>query len=568
MSSLTTSGTTTAASGYRLNRRTLIAAAGAIAIAQLALAMPAVLNGLFQQDLGTTSSQLTWISDAFFVPVTLFELTFGVLGDLFGRKRLLIIGTLLLALGEFIGFLTPVTGADTGTKVLVLWGGQILAGIGAAAIAPTTLAMVAAGTHTPRERARSISVWAAALATGSFISPVVGGFLAQFPFAGSQTGSWRWAFLSVVVLAVISAIVTAILAETSSAPQGRSLDWPGQITVAISLFALLYAVIQGSTSGWSSPDVIGGFVVAVVFGVLFIIAERRSKAPLLRLDLFSNRAFAVASIATVFGMFAYLGTAYTASIRLSAIQGFTPLVTSIAFVLLNGMTLIFAPVIARLMERYNPRWIMAIGFGLMAIGDYWGAAIPASTLSVGLIVAPIGFVGLGFALSLHAITGVAVNTVPNHLAGMASSTTSLLRDFGFTLGPAVIGSIALTQAAADIQAKLAGSPALRAALAGFEAAPSHATGAAKASLEAAVGAVKSGPLGANGVPGSIIEGGKTIPFNPLKDVAFAALDHAYSLGFIVCGSAALIAAILAAVALGGAAHNTQLNQDSLKDENA
>ncbi|WP_244332134.1 MFS transporter [Gordonia polyisoprenivorans] len=92
---------------YVLDSRTLIAAAAAIALAQAALAMPAVLNGLFQDDLGTSASQLTWISAAFLVPVTLFELTFGVLGDLFGRKRLLIIGTIVLGVGQLIGFLTP-----------------------------------------------------------------------------------------------------------------------------------------------------------------------------------------------------------------------------------------------------------------------------------------------------------------------------------------------------------------------------------------------------------------------------------------------------------------------------
>jgi MFS family permease len=562
----TSSATTSSAEPrYRIDRRTLIAAAGAIALAQIALAMPAVLNGLFQQDLGTNASQLTWISDAFLVPVTLFELTFGVLGDLFGRKRLLVIGTILVAVGEFIGFLTPVAGADTATKVAVLWTGQIITGIGAAAIMPTTLAMVAAGTHTPRDRARAISVWAAALATGSFVSPLIGGYLAQFAFSGVATAGWRWTFLSVVVLAAISLVLTVALAKTSSAPQGRSLDWPGQITVAIALFALLYGVIQGSTSGFSSPDVVTAFVVAVVFAVLFILAERRSKAPLLRLDLFNNRAFAVAAVATVFGMFAFLGTAYTTSIRLSAIQGFSPLLTSLAFVLLNGSTLIFAPVIARAMERYNPRWIMALGFGLIAVGDFWVSSIPSSTMSLLIIVAPIAIVGLGFALALHAITGVAVNTAPNHLAGMASSTTSLLRDFGFTLGPAVIGSIALSQAAATIQSKIASTPALQRALAGFYGAPDHATGAAKAALEGAVGAVKSGPLGANGVPATVVVNGNTVPFNPLHGVAFAALDHAYAFGYVVCGVAALIAALLAAVALGGAAHNTQIAADSLEE---
>ncbi|WHU49048.1 MFS transporter [Gordonia sp. L191] len=259
--------------------------------------------------------------------------------------------------------------------------------------------MVAAGTHTPHDRARAISVWAAALATGSFVSPVLGGFLARYPFAGTDTAGWRWGFLAVALLAVPCLIVTLTMATTSSAPTGRSLDWPGQITVAISLFALLYAVIQGSTTGYGGPDIIGAFVVAALAAVAFIIVERRAQSPLLRLDLFGNRAFGVAAIATVLGSFALLGTAYITSIRLAAIQGFSPLMTSIAFVILNGMTLLTAPLVARLLVRHNARWLMAGGFGLIAIGDLWAASIPAATMSLGLILPPIAVVGLGFALA-------------------------------------------------------------------------------------------------------------------------------------------------------------------------
>lgn len=554
-------------STYRLTRGTLISAAISIAVAQAALAIPAVLNGLFQQDLSPTSSQLTWISDAFLVPVTIFELTFGVLGDLFGRKRLLVGGSFLLAIGALVSVLSPGAGAPTDTRVFVLWIGQIVAGIGAAAIMPTTLAMVAAGTHTAKDRARSISIWAAALATGSFISPVLGGLLAGLKFGSDANASWRWSFIAIIVLALVSAAVALGFAKNSSAPQGRSLDWPGQITIAITLFALLYAVIQGSSSGWGSADVIGGFVVAIVFFVAFIFVERRSSAPLLRLDLFRNRAFSVAAIATVFGMFAFLGTAYTSSIRLSAIQGFTPLQTSIAFVLINGFALLLAPLVSRLTERFNPRWIMCVGFALIAVGDLWLATIPASTMSIAIVIAPLAVIGVGFAFAISSLTGVAVNTVPNHLAGMASSTTSLLRDFGFTLGPAVIGSIALTQAASSISEKVAASASLQKALAAFNDAPTHASAAQKPGLEAAVGAVNSGPLGANGVPATVtLPNGQTVPFNPLKGVAFHALDNAYSIGYLVCGLAALAAAILVGVALGGGSHSLQITADSLTDD--
>src|SRR6266702_1013475 len=291
---------------HRLTRGTLVAAALAVCVAQVALAIPAVLNGLFQQDLGTSSAQLTWISDAFLVPVTLLELTFGVLGDVFGRKRLLVIGSSLLVVGQLISVLTPDAASSTATRALVLWSGQIISGLGAAAIFPTTLAMVAAGTHTARERSRGISIWAAALASGGFISPVLGGWLARYPFGGGEFASWRWAFVAVIGLAAISTVVSLLFARNSSAPQGRSLDWPGQVTIAVALFALLYAVIQGPTSGWGSGQVVGGFALSVVFLVLFVVVERRSAAPLLRLDLFANRPFAVAAIATVVGMFAYL----------------------------------------------------------------------------------------------------------------------------------------------------------------------------------------------------------------------------------------------------------------------
>src|ERR1700761_9656488 len=104
--------------GWKLTTGTLVAAGLAVCIGQVALAIPAVLNGLFQQDLGTSSSQLTWISDAFLVPVTLLELSFGAIGDLFGRKRLLVGGALLLGVGELIAVLTPGASASTGTRVL------------------------------------------------------------------------------------------------------------------------------------------------------------------------------------------------------------------------------------------------------------------------------------------------------------------------------------------------------------------------------------------------------------------------------------------------------------------
>src|SRR5215467_7069371 len=270
-------------SSYVLQARTLFAAVLAIVLAQMALAIPASLNGLFQQDLGTSSAQLTWISDVFLIPVCVLELSFGVLGDLFGRKRLLLVGALMLAVGEFIAVLTPGASLPTGTRLLVLYSGLAIAGIGAAALFPTTLAMLAAGTHNPHDRARAVAIWAAALSAGNCTSPILGGLAARLPFGSDPLAGWRWACLVVMAFALISALVSGLAAVDSSSPEGRSLDWLGQITIAVGLFALLYSVIQGPTDGWRSLPVIAGFVVGAVVLMLFVIVERRSGAPLLRL---------------------------------------------------------------------------------------------------------------------------------------------------------------------------------------------------------------------------------------------------------------------------------------------
>jgi MFS family permease len=537
----------------KLTRGTLFAAAGAVAVAQIGLSIPAVINGFINQDLHTSSTQLTWISDAFLVPVTLLELSFGVVGDLFGRKRLLGIGAALMVLGGLIGFFTPTSGVGA------LLTAQVISGIGAAAIFPTSVAMLAAGTHSVKQRAHAISIWAAALTGAGFISPVLAGVLARIHHSGGEFASWRYAFLAMAALAAVSGVITLAFAQDSSAPQGRSLDWPGQITIAIALFALLYGVIQGADDGWDSATVVGGFVVAIVFMALFVRIERRVDRPLIRLELFSNRLFTISAVVTVVGMFAYLGTAYATSIRLSAIQEYTPLKTSIGFVCLNIMGVVLFPVSTRMIERHSPGRVLAGGMTMIGAGDLVLSAIPATNLSIGAVAVPLLVIGAGFKLAVTSITVVAVNTVPTSKTGMASGATSMLRDGGLTLGPAIVGAIALTNAAHAINAKVASTPALKSALASFYAAPEHVPAAERTAVGQAVAAVRSGPLGQNGVPAQVPgPDGQLIPFNPLKDVAFHALSHGYAIGYLVCGAAALAAALIAATMLGGRRHDDAL----------
>lgn len=533
---------------------TIVAACWAACVGQIGFATPAVLNGLFQQDLGTTASQLNWISAAIVIPLTLFELTFGVIGDMFGRKRLLVGGASLMTIGELIAaVVTP--SASTHNAVVVLWIGMALAGIGAAALFPTSLAMIAAKTTTARARGRMIPIYAAALSSGGFVAPVLAGLLTKLTWGGDPEASWRWALLAVMASALLSAAVSYFAATDSRSPEGRTLDWPGQITFAIGLFALLFAVVQASSFGWTGAQSVIGYIVCVGFMGWFAWIELRTREPLLRLKLFTSRNFSLNSFVTVIGMFAFLGCAAATSIRLTNVQGFSPLKASLGFVALQGFALFLLPLIAWMMPRVNPRWMLGGGFLLQAAGAAWAATVSINHDSLGAILPPLVVVGIGFGFSVSSVTSVAVNTVRIQFAGMASATTSLLRDFGFALGPTVVIAIGTSRAASKISAVVASSHTLQHRVAAFYHSVATVPPAAKAATAAAVGAVKSGPLGAVAVPATTQAGGHTVALNPLHDTAFQALGSAYQLVFAICAACALVAAVLVLAVLRTDTHH-------------
>jgi MFS family permease len=473
-----------------------------VCLAQIGLAMPATLNGTFQSVFSPTSSQLTWISDCSLLPITVLELTCGVLGDLFGRKRLLIGGAVTLAVGEAVS-------ASAG-DVHVLWAGQVIAGIGCAALFPTTLAMLVAGDRPAAQRAKMIALWAAVLSTGNFFAPLLGGVTATY-------STWRLAFIVVVVLALGDVVITVFAARDSRSPAGRSLDPAGQATVGLGLCALLWGVIQGAADGWGDPTVVGAFVLAAVCLAAFVVIELRAQNPLLRVRLFANPNFALASAVTVVGMFAFLGTAFAISLRMGQVQGQSSMRTAVAFLLLSGLTIFLLPLTNRLMASLAPRWVLGLGFLLMGAGDLLAGQMPIDDSSLTTLIVPLGLVGIGFSFAVSAVTATAVETVPHSLAGMASATTSMLRDLGFTLGPAVVGAVAAAKAASEFTKGMASAPVSQAAAAQAD------------------GILSKGGLAA------VLHAD---PDKTVSGAAFHALGNSYALGFDVCGIAALVCCLV------------------------
>ena len=218
---------------------TLATAAVAVMVAQIANALPGSLNGEFQTTFNAVGSQLTLIAAAFMIPVVVFELTFGLLGDKLGHKKLVMAGSLLMAIGSLVCTLSP--------TVEVMWIGSALNGLGAGAIFPASLALVAAVTHDARSRAKGIAMWAGFLSVGAALSPLLGGTLASL-------GSWRGAYGAVAVLSVLTVILALLVAAEHKAAQGRKPDWWGQITFALGLILVLFGLVKGPEDGWGAPS--------------------------------------------------------------------------------------------------------------------------------------------------------------------------------------------------------------------------------------------------------------------------------------------------------------------------
>ncbi|MFF0702519.1 MFS transporter [Streptomyces tendae] len=491
---------------------TLAAACAAVFVAQVANALPASLNGLLQEDLHTHGSQLTWITAAFMIAVVCFEFTFGVLGDLFGRRRLVVAGTALVAAGSGVAALAP--------TVQVLWVGAALNGLGAGAMFPGSLTAITSVTRTARERAHAVAVWSGFLSAGAAVSPLLGGMFAK-------VGSWRGSFWVLVGLALASAVLTLLLATESKAPEGRRFDVPGQITFAVGLILVLYGAVEGPESGWTTLPVLLGFGLGACFLAAFVLVELGAESPILDLRLFRNRAFTVSSVAAVIGMLAFLGACFATSMWLGPVQHQDPIRVAIPFLLLQGPAFLLIPVVSRLLHRVAAPWLLTSGFVLMAIGCLLCTRLDVTDPHLGPFVAPALLIGIGFALTVSSVTAVALDSVPRQLAGMASATTNMLRDLGFALGPVVVGAVALSNAGSDFTASLSGADL-----------PAGQAAAARAVAEA------GGPVAVNslppGAPGSAAHG-----------LALDALGSGFGTAFLVCGVAAAVAAALTAFGMIG-----------------
>ncbi len=373
-------------------------------------------------DLGATTSELQWVVDSYVLVLAGLLILAGSIGDRFGRRRWMTIGLLLFLGGSVVGAIAG--------SIPTLIAGRAIQGLGAAFVLPATLSIVT--NAFPRdERGKAIAVWTAVGGMGIGFGPAVGGYLVD---------RWDWsaAFWIHVPIILIAMLGQVVVAE-SREERHVGIDVPGAVTATLGISTLVFAIIQGTETGWTSPLIVGSFVAAAALLVAFVVIELRVDDPMLPLHFFRNRDFTGA--VTIIGLMFFAGPAtfFFLTQFFQIVQGRSPLEAGL-LILPNAGTIVLASALApKVAQWVGFRATVVISVLIMAAAMIGFTQVQADW-SAGTEIAIILVLGFGFGLGMPSLTDAIMAAVPVEDAGVGSAVNDVSRELGSALGVAVLGS--------------------------------------------------------------------------------------------------------------------------------
>ncbi|GAA3301323.1 MFS transporter [Dactylosporangium vinaceum] len=374
--------------------------------------------------LKASTSDLQWITDAYTLVFASALILAGTLGARLGSRTALLGGLAVFGGGSAIAALSGSPGQ------LIAW--RAVMGLGAAFVMPATLAIIVR-IFPAHERPKAFGAWSAAAGIGVLVGPVTGGALLEH-FA------WSSAFwINVPLVAFAIAAVLALVPPVPAVRGGR-LDLLGALLSTAAVAALVDAVIQAPARGWADTVTLGEFGLALVLVAAFVWWQRRSAAPLVRLDLFANRTFAVAALSLAVVFFVLFGTLFELSQYLQLVHGYSPLVAGLGampFAVAMATTSATSPLISR---RLGTRGTLALGLFLATAGLLVLAATGVHT-EFWQVAIGTGIIGLGMGMMMAPASLQISGSVPARFASMASALNSVIRELGGVLGIAVLGTV-------------------------------------------------------------------------------------------------------------------------------
>jgi EmrB/QacA subfamily drug resistance transporter len=397
-----------------------------------------------QRSLHLSVSGLEWVVSSYLLTLAGLLLVGGRLADVYGRRRMFLLGMAVFTLSSLAAGLAGSGG--------VLIASRAIQGIGAALLMPTTLAVIVATFTNIRERNMAIGIWAAVGALALATGPVVGGLI-------SQHFRWGWIFLINVPVGVITfAIALRSVGESRAEAAERRLDLPGLLTSALALFTLTYALIQGNVNGWTSPLILGAFVLAAAAAAAFLAIESRTANPMVDLGMFRRREFSGGTGTMMIWSFGILGIYFFTSLYLQQTLGFSPTKAGLAFVPMALCVAVFAAIAPQVEARAGAHRTVAFAMAIMVVALVLFARLGLHATYADLLPGFMLF-GAGAGLMNVPVTNAAMQAAPSARAGIASALLNASREVAGLLGITVIGAVLSTRRAAALRAGAGPVPA-------------------------------------------------------------------------------------------------------------
>lgn len=387
-------------------------------VAGLTVAIPTI-----GQELQASQSELAWIIDSYAIALAALLLPAGALGDLFGRKKLMMVGWAILIVSSFATALS-----DNVWTIVSL---RAVSGAGAALIFPGTLSTIT--NVIPKEKkTQAIAAWTVSASVGGTLGSVGAGALIEAFWFGSV-------FVGTGILAIIIASMTVLFVPETSDPEESNLDPIGSLLSLVGIGALTLGIIEGPLKGWADPLVVGGLIVGALGIVAFIGWELRTASPLLDVRLFKLRGFSTGSMSIFLQFVAAFGFFFTASQFLAFSFGYSPLLIGVGL-LPTALSIPAGSAMApKLIEMFGRGLVGGVGLAILASGAAMFSVVDAAS-SYWLFASAVFVFGLGFGLAAPPATEAIVESLPSAKQGVASAINDVTRELGGALGIAIIGS--------------------------------------------------------------------------------------------------------------------------------
>jgi EmrB/QacA subfamily drug resistance transporter len=413
---------------------------------------------VISNDLHTNLQGLQWVITAYALTLAAFTITGGRLGDLFGRKKMFMLGAIIFAGGSFITSISHSVG-------MMLAGESIIEGFGAALMMPATASLLVAN-YKGRDRAIAFGIWGGIAGASSAIGPIVGGYL-------TTNYSWRWAFRINIGVALLLLAGSFLIAESRDQSEKRELDFLGVFLSATGLLAFVYGIIEAPNYGWlkfqQAYQIFGhnlpfanlsvtpmamtlGVVLLVLFALWERNVEKRGHTPLVSLRLFANKQFTSGASTVALMSLGMTGMIFAVPVFLQSVQNLDALHTGLALLPLSLAVLIVAPASAILAKHFTAKRIIQTGLLLTVI------ASAIIHFLLGPNATGLALFGMGMGLVFAQASNLTLSAVSVDQAGEASGVNNTMRQVGSTFGSAIIGAVVLTTLASGLVHGIVSSP--------------------------------------------------------------------------------------------------------------